>query len=162
MGDFARALATLNEFATGEEPPFGMMFNYHRGWILNLMGRHEEALRKLDEGLETQPDYGGAFEQRACAYARLGRLEEALADHRQADELNAAFFGDALVTPAVAHDRAWARSVNAAFEAAIAAGNTGPIAAPCEGAWKHGEVKRTRSRLLPKAAADSSSAIDAI
>lgn len=161
MGDYPRALATLDEFAAGEEPPLGMMFHYHRGWILNLMGRHEEAVREFNLGLGTQPDYGGAFEQRACAYAQLGRLEEALADRRRADDFDAEFFADSRVTPAVAHDLAWAKSVIATLVAAIAAGDSTPDAAPCAGAWQYGEVKRIRSRYLPDADAGDAPAIDA-
>lgn len=163
MGDYPRALATLNEFAVGEEPPLGMMFHYHRGWILNLMGRHEEALHEFNQGFESQPDFAGAFEQRACAYAQLGRLEDALEDRRRADDLDTVFFADSRVTPAIAHDRAWAESVNAGLEAAIAAETNAPsYAVPCNGSWRYGEVKRTRSPHLPDADADNASATDAI
>lgn len=149
LGEYTQALATLDEFAAGQDPPYGMMFSYHRGWILNLMGRHEEAVRELSEGLKTQPDYGSAFQQRSCAYAQLGRLREALQDHRRASELDSVFFADSPMNPAIEHDRAWARSVDAALESAISSGSNAPNSAPCVGYWSYGETRRERSRLLP-------------
>lgn len=149
MGDFPRAIATIDEFTAGEEPPFGMMLHYHRGWILNLMGRYEEALHEFNEGFKSQPDFSGAFDRRACAYAQLGRLEEALSDRRRADELDETLFAEPLRTPGYEFNRARAKSVNAALEAAIEAGSNAPNAAPCEEFWSHGERKRARSRLLP-------------
>lgn len=151
LGDYEKALAVLDDLVTREGPQEGMMFHYHRGWTLNLLGRYEEAIGAFTEGLNTQPDYSYAFVRRACSYAMLGRLEEALADHRRADAEHEIVWRDSPPTPATLHDRRWSEGVAAALEAAIASGSKDPLPAPCEGAWHYGETKRDRSRLLPPA-----------
>jgi tetratricopeptide (TPR) repeat protein len=126
-----------------------MMFHYHRGWTLNLLGRYEEAVAEFTEGLKTQPDYQGAFDRRACAYARLGRLPEALADRQRADAEMDSIWSDARRMPSAEHDRAWAEGVVKALEAAIARGSNEPMSVPCEGSWDYGEKRRERSSFLP-------------
>jgi tetratricopeptide (TPR) repeat protein len=162
LGDYDRALGVLDELVAREGPQPGMMFHYHRGWTLNLMGRYEEAIKEFNEGFESQSDYSGAFGQRACSFARLGRLEEALADRRMADKLMESNLRGTGVTPAREHDRAWSRAVIATLEAAIASGSKEPNAAPCEGDWNYGDRKRERSRLLPDTDSLATPVINAI
>lgn len=150
LGDYDRALGVLDELVARDGPQPGMMFHYHRGWTLNLLGRYEEAIEEFNEGFMSQPDYSGAFGQRACSFARLGRLKEALADRRMSDMLMESHLRETGVTPAREHDRAWSRAVIATLEAAIASGSKAPNSAPCEGDWSYGERKRERSRLLPE------------
>lgn len=150
LGKYHESLAALDELVAREGPQQGMKFHYHRGSTLNFLGRYEEAVAEFTEGLETQPDYPGAFHRRACAYARLGKLEKALADRRRADAEWVIIWQDMPATPATRHDRQWAAGVAAALESAIAAGSKEPMAAPCEGDWHYGEKKRERSRLLPE------------
>jgi tetratricopeptide (TPR) repeat protein len=126
-----------------------MMFHYHRGWTLNRLGRYEEAIAEFDEGLKTQPDYPGAFDRRACAYAMLGRLPEALADRQRANAEMSDFWSRPNQSPVSRHDRRWAEDVVKALEAAIASGSQEPMSAPCEGSWDYGEARRERSKFLP-------------
>jgi tetratricopeptide (TPR) repeat protein len=147
-GDYRRALATLDDYARTADPARldGMKFHYHRAWTLVLLGRDEEALREIDRGLTTQPDYSAAFLLRSCARARLGRLAGALADQRRALELTSALFAE---TSAWARaDLARRRAVIAVLEDAVAAQRSGPISAPCEGFWDRWSRPRTRSPLL--------------
>lgn len=162
MGDYERALGVLDDLVDREGPQVGMMFHYHRGWTLNMLGRYEEAIAEFAEGLTTQPDYNGVFMRRACSYARLGRLEEALADRRRATDLKAGYPTSDHSTKANLHDRDWERSVVASLEAGIASGSREPNSAPCEGYWTYGEKKRDRSRLLPVSNGGDSPAINAI
>jgi tetratricopeptide (TPR) repeat protein len=147
-GDYPRALATLDDYArTGDAAQMdGMKFHYHRAWTLVLLGRDEEALREIERGLTTQPDYSAAFLLRSCARARLGRLAEALADERRALELRSEFFGQS--SAGVRADLARSRTVIALLEQAVAARRRGPISAPCEGFWDRWIRPRARSPLL--------------
>jgi tetratricopeptide (TPR) repeat protein len=150
MGDLDRALATLDELVKREGPQEGMKFHYHRGWTFNEMGRYEEAVAEFTAGLTTQPDYSGAFDRRACAYAMSGRLPEALADRQHANALLKAIWNDTRRTPYAEHDLAWGEAVVRSLEAAIAEGSREPMSTACEGAWNYGERRRERSKLLPR------------
>jgi tetratricopeptide (TPR) repeat protein len=152
QGDYPRALATLDDYArTGDaESMDGMRFRYHRAWTLILLRRDEEALREIETGLRTQPDYAAAYQLRSCARARLGRPAEALEDQRRAMELTAAYFS----TPSAATraDLARSRAVIALLEQAVAARRSSPTAAPCESFWDRWSRPRGRSPLLDAAA----------
>ena len=152
-GDYRRALATLDDYARGRDASQlnGMKFHYHRAWTLVLLGRDEEAVREIDQGLTTQPDYSAAFLLRSCARARLGRLAEALADQRRALELRSAFFAES--SAGVRAEFARSRAVIAMLEEAVAARRSGPVSAPCEGFWDRWIRPRTRSPLLDAPAA---------
>ena len=149
QGDDRKALDALDRLARERGPVGGMMFHYHRGWTLIELGRYEEAVTELSAGLAEQPDYPSAFERRACAYARLGRLPEALADFRRANELMQEYLQDAPPTPSSMHERDWSASVIAAMATAVAAGRTSPMSEPCEREWHYGDLRRERSPALP-------------
>lgn len=149
QGDYARALAMLDDYLPAAEPQeHGMKFNYHRAWTLRLLGREEEALRHLDAGLAAQPDYASAYQMRSCVRARLGRLEPALADQRRALELLAGMGGTNGWTREAA---AQGRRAAAALEMAIADGRSDPVTGPCEEMWNRWQRPRPRSALLPPA-----------
>lgn len=152
-GDYRRALATLDDYARGRDASEvdGMKFHYHRAWTLMLLGRDEEALREIEQGLTTQPDYAAAFLLRSCARARLGRLAEALADQRRALELRSARFAER--GAGMRAEFARSRAVIAVLEEAVAAQRSGPVTAPCEGFWDRWVRPRARSPLLDAPAA---------
>lgn len=81
-GDYPLALAELDKIERKPGETRGMMYHYHRAWALAKLGRHEEAVRELAAGLETQPDYPWAFQKRACAHGQLAQLDQAIADQR--------------------------------------------------------------------------------
>ena len=147
-GEYGRSLRRLDDYARSGDPQVeGMKYNYHRAWTLGAMGRDEEAVRHLDEGLRTQPDYHAAYLMRSCLQARLGRLAEALADQRLALDL---------LEEARTERGGWfdvqaerSRSAIALLERAIAANRSGGVALPCEDFWDHGARPRARSPLLP-------------
>jgi len=151
QGDYPRALAALDDYArTGDAARMdGMKFHYHRAWTLVLLRRDAEAVREIEQGMTTQPDYPGAFLLRSCARARLGRPAEALADQRRAFELTSALFpAPGAGTRA---DLARSRAVIALLEQAVAARRSDPIGAPCEGFWDRWIRPRARSPLLDAA-----------
>lgn len=86
-GNAAAALDVLDEMVRKHGRGRGMMYHFHRAWVLNDLGRHEDAIKELTSGLETQPDYPWAYAQRACAKAQLGRVADALADQERSMEL---------------------------------------------------------------------------
>lgn len=146
-GDYRAALQALDDYAQGQDPHgFGMKFHYHRAWTLTLLERFEEAARHVGEGLMGQPDYASAYQLRACAYARLGRLAEALEDQRRALQLLSELEvesspGIRRVLDRVGHDVA-------RLERAVASERNEPLAAPCEGYWDRWSHPRSRSSLI--------------
>ncbi len=149
MGDHQRALDVLDELVASDGPQEGMKFYYHRGWTLNELGRYAEARDEFTEGLKTQPDYGYAYQKRACSHAMLGALPEALNDQRRFNSEMEMLWRGPNLTTAMKHTRNWSRSVVAELERAIAKGHEGPVTAPCEGDWSAQDHRRERSRLLP-------------
>ena len=151
-GDYRRALATLDDYARNGDASRldGMKFHYHRAWTLVLLGRDEDAVREIDLGLRTQPDYSSAFLLRSCARARLGRLAEALADQRRGLELASALLAEPGAS--MRADFARSRAVIAALEEALAAQRSTPLGTPCEGFWDRWSRPRARSPLLDAAA----------
>jgi len=146
--DFDRALAALDALAAQGEAPVGMAYHYHRGWTLYELGRDEESIAELTAGIADQPDYFGAFIQRACAYARLGRHQLAIDDRRQANaEIAGMWKGDDSPPAWAKREIATGDRLIAALEAAIASGRKKPVAAPCV-SEHYFESKRRRSRLL--------------
>jgi tetratricopeptide (TPR) repeat protein len=151
QGDHRRALRQLDDYARANpNATFGMKFHYHRAWTLSRLERFEEAEREIDSGLLSQPDYSAAFQLRSCARARLGRLDEALADQRRATELMAGIMAepDAILRAEIARSH----SVVAALERALQAGQRGPLTAPCDGFLDRWSRPRSRSPLLDRPA----------
>jgi tetratricopeptide (TPR) repeat protein len=151
-GDYRQALDTLNQLVARNGPQEGMRFHYHRAWTLSLLGRYDEAIRDLSEGLKDQPDFASAYLRRACAYASIGRIREALADAEEARSLLAAL-SYAATAKVIKDDNAEAEGLRDRFSAALAAGADGkPITGTCRGSvWEEYERPRPRSRLLPRA-----------
>lgn len=149
QGRYAQALRTLDEFAKREGRPGGMKFNYHRAWTLTLLNRPAEAVADLNRGLETQPDYSGAYFLRACAYGQLGRIQEALADEERGLELLSGLLED--LVPAVSDYIADARAIVASLRGLAASRRQGPTRIACERHWDRDIRSRPRSPFLPPA-----------
>ena len=81
MGDYDNALRFYNRVfeIPGFEP--GMAIYYHRALTFFFMGRYQEAIESLTEGLKYQEDYPFAYIYRACAYARIGDYSRAASDY---------------------------------------------------------------------------------
>jgi tetratricopeptide (TPR) repeat protein len=148
QGDYGKALQALNDLVARKGPQPGMKFHYHRGWALSLLGRFDEAIRELSDGIQEQPDYGSAYERRACAYASVGQLREALADAEQALRLLTA-------VPAAATVKTYRDEVDEVtalrdrLRAAVAKGDGTPLTGICSGGtWYSAEHPRARSPLL--------------
>jgi tetratricopeptide (TPR) repeat protein len=153
LGDYDKALAVYDEMNKREGPETGMAYHYHRGWTLRKAGRLDEAIAEFTLGLKDQPDYGGAFFQRACALAQVGRLKEAQADEALYIKSFAAYGNDTPPTREVEHDLRRAAEVEKELQAAYERNPNEKLDAPCVGYWDWDEEKRTRSALLPAAAA---------
>lgn len=87
QGEYDKALGALDELVKNAGPQSGMAYHYHRGWILNEMGRYDDAIAEFSAGLKSQPDYSWALVKRACAYGQTGKLAEAVADQDAAMKL---------------------------------------------------------------------------
>ena len=58
---------------------------YHsKGWLLNDLKRHEEALLACEKALQLDPNYALAYHTKGFALLKLKRYEDALADFEQA------------------------------------------------------------------------------
>lgn len=149
QGDYEKALDALNQLAARTSQYDGMKFRYHRAWTLSLLGRHDEAIADLTEGLRTQPDYSSAYVRRACAFAAIGRLRESLADANEAARLYAAQPGAAKVHH---EDIAQIEALRVRLEAGLANGSNKPVDGGCaDSRWQASERPRPRSPLLPAA-----------
>jgi hypothetical protein len=113
------------------------------------LGRMDEAVKALDAGLASQPDYGWAFAYRACALASLGRLKDAAADQDRAVAEMAKLRAASRPSPQDDVDQAHAAAVAARLRTALVAGPTARLPDLCNGYWDAGETKRDRSPLLP-------------
>jgi tetratricopeptide (TPR) repeat protein len=147
QGEYEKALDVLNQLVARNLLYDGMKFRYHRAWTLSLLGRHDEAIADLSEGLRTQPDYASAYTRRACAYSAIGRLREASEDVGQAARLYSAYPG---ADKALRHEIAEIEALRAQIEAALAQGAGKRISTGCTGPyWRIAERPRPRSALLP-------------
>jgi tetratricopeptide (TPR) repeat protein len=146
QGRYAEALRALDDYAAREGPPDGMKFHYHRAWTLTLLNRPAEVVDELTRGLATQPDYTYAFFMRACAYGRLGRVDEALADQERGLALLRRVTGEAgsLVDDQLAIA---VESANALRQLA-AARRSAPTGVACDRLWARDIRARPRSPLL--------------
>jgi tetratricopeptide (TPR) repeat protein len=148
-GEYDDSLKALDEVAS-KHGRDSMPYHYHRGLTLLRMGRDAEAVEEFTTGLKFQPDYGWAKMGRACAYGRMGRLKEALADVRggsvlEAQEINQKLFARDY------YERARAATIAEQLSTAISAGAPAKIDSACKEAWPNGFTGRSRSPLLPKA-----------
>ena len=149
QGQYGEALDALDRLVARGGPQEGMKFHYHRGWLLTLLGRHEEAVAEFTQGLADQPDYSSAYIRRACALAGMGRLREALDDVGKASRLYADLPG-AATSKWLQDDIAEAAGARKRLEAALAQGVDRPLTGLCAGpAWRGLETPRPRSPLLP-------------
>jgi tetratricopeptide (TPR) repeat protein len=150
-GDYRAALKSIDDFVDKAGPQRGMMLHYHRAMTLNLLKRHSEAVSEINIGLEGQPDYTWAFDERACGWGSQGKIAEALADEKQALAL---FLS---VDPSQRASRISAAQLKR-FEALVTEldkasrdAPTKPIQSPCDSAYADpAEYRRERSALLPK------------
>jgi tetratricopeptide (TPR) repeat protein len=146
---YAEALRALDDFAAREGPQDGMKYHYHRAWTLTLLNRPRDAVDELGRGLTSQPDYAYAYFMRACAYGRIGRIGEALADQERGLELIA---GDAdLFGPYFRDQIAIARSTADALRRLAATDRSTPTAVACDRLWARDIAPRPRSSALPHA-----------
>lgn len=151
QGHYDKALDSLNQLVARNGAQPGMKFHYHRGWLLTLLGRYDEAIVEFTEGLRNQPDYSSAYLRRACALASVGRLRDALNDVGEAARLYATLPG-AATSKRLREDIAEAADFRKRLEAAIAAGGSKSLTGTCAGpTWQVLENPRPRSPLLPAA-----------
>ncbi len=80
MGRFSEALSAVDDVRRLYPTALGMAYHYNRGQALLGLGRYQDAIGDFTEGLKTQPGYSSAYFERACAQAKLGRLEDARKD----------------------------------------------------------------------------------
>lgn len=152
MGQFDRALATLDDLVKRKGPQTGMRYFYHRGRILLALGQSDEAAKLFTEGLKDQPDYRGAFMYRACALAAAGHLTNALSDQQTVIDSMVKDSGLERPSPATSFDIGYAGQVAEKLRAALAVSQTSRAAGLCDGYWDDGDKLRPRSPLLPPAA----------
>ena len=117
---------------------------------LTELGRTREAIDEITMGLPFQPDYGWAFQVRACALAREGRLREALDDQQRLVSILSEDSQGVRLTPHMEFDQRRAAEVARELSAAMAEHPDAKIDAPCKGYWDTGDERRARSALLPK------------
>jgi serine/threonine protein kinase/predicted RNA polymerase sigma factor len=60
----------------------------NKGYALNALGRHEEALTAYDEAIRLNPEYREAYYNKGVALEQVGRYEEALLAYKKAQELD--------------------------------------------------------------------------
>lgn len=149
MGRPAEALASIDAFAAAAGAQTGMAFHYHRGWTLAELGRHDDAIEAFTLGLANQPDFPWALIKRACSYAAVGRLRQALADQERGVMLIEAAIPSSAGRRAAQFNLVRARAVQDQLRTAIEkdTGMTAPSL--CGGYWPVDEERRTRSPLLP-------------
>jgi len=147
-GQYPQSLGELDQLAR-DGAPSGMAYHYHRGWTLIAMGRNQDAVAEFTTGLEDQPDYEGAFDMRACALARLGRLREALDDEQTADRLFRRIPSADPTAPDRVFELRRLAGIEAQLRANIASGRQGPSEAACGGWWPWRMVRRARSPMVP-------------
>jgi tetratricopeptide (TPR) repeat protein len=146
QGDYEKALDALNQLVARNRLYDGMKFRYHRAWTLSLLGRYDEAIADLSEGLRTQPDYAPAYVRRACALASVGRLHEAADDVAEATRLYSAYPGAA---KALRQEIAEVRALGGQIEMGLAESAGKRVGTGCSGpSWRSAERPRPRSALL--------------
>lgn len=154
-GDYEGAIKDFDQAIANYAPQPTMPPNYHKAIALLKMKLPESAVQAINEGLKAQPDYSSAYEFRACAYAALGRFEDALSDLKKSEELAAAYPAPEVTLASIEHDKRVDLERKALLEAA-ASGKATPDQAELDGLcfsswWMiHFQSQRERSELLPK------------
>jgi len=87
-GDTQKAIDILDEAVDHQHGQDKALSLYYRGAMLNRLGRYEEALASLNEGLDERPDLAAAREEMGESLWKLGRVEEAIAAWRDAASQN--------------------------------------------------------------------------
>lgn len=146
QGRYAEALRVLDDYAILEGPQAGMAFHYHRAWTLNLLNRPREVLEEMNLGLADQPDYAYGIIVRACANARLGRIDAALTDERRAAELLERLAADDMTD--FGENLATVRRAVSALELLAASHSRSANDIPCREIWDRDSARRSRSPLL--------------
>lgn len=70
-----------------EGKPPSMIIQYHKGWTLQEMGRHREAIEAFTTGVPDQIKFPFVYWKRAAAYSAIANREAAVADMRRFSEL---------------------------------------------------------------------------
>ena len=64
-----------------------MMTQYHYGWSLQELNRHQEAIDAFSLGIPTQPDFIYVYYRRGLSFEAIGKIEEAIRDFDKAGKL---------------------------------------------------------------------------
>jgi tetratricopeptide (TPR) repeat protein len=81
----AEAAAEI-EVSKNEHP--SMMTQYHLGWSLQELKRHQEAIDAFTKGIPMQPIYVSVYFRRGLSYEAIGNKEKALLDFHTAARLS--------------------------------------------------------------------------
>lgn len=80
--DERRALADFDK-GIEVEPDYAGVY-HNKGWYLNKLGRHQEALPYLEKALALEPDRAVTYENLADVYLNLGEGQKAITAFRKA------------------------------------------------------------------------------
>ena len=86
-GRNADSLQALLAAERAEGGRVSMMTQYHKGWILQELGRNREAVAAFSKGIPVQPSYAFAYWRRGLAYEDLGEKKLAAQDFEQCARL---------------------------------------------------------------------------
>ncbi|MEP7015243.1 MAG: 4Fe-4S binding protein [Verrucomicrobiota bacterium] len=78
-GGTGQSVQLLSRAAEGQRGQGKALSLYYRGAVLNVLGRHQEALSNLDSALEQRPDLILARQEKGESLWHLGRKAEAIA-----------------------------------------------------------------------------------
>ncbi len=129
----------------------GMPIHYHRGRVFFSSGRFREAVDAFTLGIPFQKDYSWAFTFRACALAKIGEFDKAVADADAGITLHTQQASEAYAkTPEYLYERKQLSSERGIIERMAKAKNTTDAQGDtlCIRFWDEGDDRRTRSPLL--------------
>ncbi|OGX38820.1 MAG: hypothetical protein A3C36_02790 [Omnitrophica WOR_2 bacterium RIFCSPHIGHO2_02_FULL_52_10] len=81
-GDEGRALADFDK-GIEAEPDYANVY-HNKGWRLNKLGRHQEAILYFEKALELDPGRAVTYENLADTYLNLGEKQKAIRAFREA------------------------------------------------------------------------------
>jgi tetratricopeptide (TPR) repeat protein len=87
VGRTAESLQALLAAERAEGGRVSMMTQYHKGWILQELGRNREAVEAFSKGIPLQPSYAFVYWRRGLAYEDLGEKRLAAQDFEQCARL---------------------------------------------------------------------------